>query len=583
MSRLWYEPSFRIKSPLPEPDEVAATEADPAQSPRRGVCGARVAGVRARTAAPPRLLLRLRVGDRQLEMQLLPTLARGLGVALLWLAAYAALAPANAALVFRGGVVLDAALTLVVCSVVGGTASKLLGVPAIVGILWAGVLFNHVGPEVAYLTGGITRNIRKAAGSFAVSVIVARAGLAISVPKFVAQWKAILCLALVPLTAEALVHAGVAAAVFDLPDFRWAVLQGFTCSAIAPGVIVPGMFVLAAAGFTGPLPLMFSAVVLDAVVGVWAINFFSDLIFAASGSTADLVLGVALGPIQMVLGVLCGVLVGLGFHIAVKVFASEQRQQEQYRCGVAAAAAALAAEELVDVEAPPPAGADGADGAAPAAIAAPPLLDADGNVASLVGVMFTTVSVLVIFGMGIAGFPGGGAIAVAAFAATVSNVWAVPVPTRHGAASAAMHAHKAKLMAFNAWLWDAVAVPFLFSMAGSEIDLTKVFDPAFIGGGAAALFTGAAARFAAAAGVAGASGYNRKEAALVGLAWLGKGAVQMALAGLASSRATGPAQAAAADTIQRAAWLATIVFAPVAALSLVLLGARFLTIEVTRR
>ena len=336
--------------------------------------------------APFRFIGQISLLGRLIEVHFFAGLLRAALAGLVYLALWALL---PRPLMEPGGYVFDPLLTWFVATVVGGSVCHYFKLPGLVGILWAAAVWGNI-PTAGHLTAGIVPQIRSIAGRVGLTVIVSRAGFAVSFPQVKKMWKSVLLLSFVPLVLETVAHALLAKALFNFPDYRWAFLQGVLTSAIAPGVVVPPLLGLREEGFghTGPTGLMLSAVVFDSCGAIWAITFFADLIF----SDRSVGLAVALGPIQLIVGLGIGALLGLILHFVVKIFVAESTPQRK-------------SGEVVHHD----------DLAFPA-----PHME---GVRIKLLLLYSGTALALVFGGSRAQLSGGGAIAVLGFSAVISNLW----------------------------------------------------------------------------------------------------------------------------------------------------------------
>eukprot|EP00672_Neobodo_designis_P028145 CAMPEP_0174836844 /NCGR_PEP_ID=MMETSP1114-20130205/6337_1 /TAXON_ID=312471 /ORGANISM="Neobodo designis, Strain CCAP 1951/1" /LENGTH=729 /DNA_ID=CAMNT_0016070863 /DNA_START=128 /DNA_END=2314 /DNA_ORIENTATION=+ len=539
----------------------------------------------------------------------------------------------------QGGAVFDTAAVLVVSAVVGGTAAAAMRIPGIATILIASVVWTHIGPHTGYLTRGVPPEVNKFASLFAVAVIVTRAGLALNLRALVATWKPVVLLAIVPLCCEAVIHGVVARFAFsDVYDatgqigspWSWAMLQGFVATPIAPGVVVPGYLALRMARFGRPpgregdragfvtcVDLLIGAVVLDAVVGLWAANFVAAIVGAdPTAGSGPIALAAVLGPIQLLVGCVIGAVAGAIVHVSVTTWLAE--------AGIG---------KFADRDDAVPASSGSPSESRPSPLPDPVLETpekeraAGARVAHSANLLIAAIAVAVVCGGDLARLPGGASIAVAAMAATFVNLsLAVDPPALASARAAAHHepaaegfagvaegdtAHvdtadgaaiaardvalrsedataasvalvRMRVLGTNAWLWDAAAMPLLFALTGTTVDLAQLFDGAFFGRAIGPALAGVAARIVAATVIAfvGSDG-TMVEALFAGIAWSGKGAVQAALARIGyttldaatfASAADIASATAAAETVRKSALLVTLLFAPFGCLVVSLLG-----------
>lgn len=463
-----------------------------------------------------------------------------------------------------GGVWFDLAALLIFSSLVGGSASALCGVPPLVGITYAALLYANMTGTAFELIGGITPLLRRVISRVGLTVILMRAGLAVQGANMAGHALRLVGLSLVPLCGEAMVHGAIQRALMPgLADvsFAWAALLGFMASAVAPSVVVPGVLVAKAEGHgdpSGPFDVLLTAAVLDSALSVWIISFLIDFVLPGTTGRSPALTG-ALGPIQLVAGAVLGAMLGFTVHMVSGALLSEPIQG------------------MLEAGTPPKS----------ATVATNTLAMALGLGLVFFGQAFTLA--------------GGGAVAVVALTATLSYLWRPQHAPGADAAPPGARALRAALLsrlaARLAQWWDALVLPALFAMLGSSVDVTVVFDGSFLKHTAPALLFGVAVRFvlAVACGIAPALSDLRHwtwgERLWVAASWIGKASVQAALGGVALATAAdhlATVQLASTATpqerldaenavsiarvVQSVASLAAVVFAPLSALLMRLLS-----------
>ncbi|CAG2057027.1 unnamed protein product [Timema podura] len=143
-----------------------------------------------------------------------------------------------------GGQVFNLAL-LCICAHVGGWLMTLVNLPALVGMLLVGILFENVG----------LINVEDDYEEFVVIlrhislvIILTRAGLDLDPQALRKLYATVLKLALVPWLVECAVMAVVAHFLMDLP-WLWGFLLGAIIAAVSPAVVVPCLFKLREKGY----------------------------------------------------------------------------------------------------------------------------------------------------------------------------------------------------------------------------------------------------------------------------------------------------------------------------------------------
>ncbi|KEG07339.1 mitochondrial sodium/hydrogen exchanger NHA2 [Trypanosoma grayi] len=457
---------------------------------------------------------------------------------LMWVFMYCLVSAADSS---PGGVYFDTATTILFSGVVGTLVSRLVRVPALVGVVAAGILYNNV-PSTGYLTSGVTPTVRLTVGIFGLSVGAVRAGLSLNVPRFKQKFKHYMLFSILPATAEAIVHGFVCKAVFGFPNYAWAMIEGFVVSAIAPSVVVPVLIELQGKGYgtrDGPAMLVLSSIAVDTTVCVWVIQF----LLATEFNTMSVGLAIGLAPVQLVVGLGGGVLLGfLLYYIVFGVLFME-------------------GERIVIAE--------GVITRMTARHAA--------HVRYMSAGFVLLLSLACVSGGRRVSCLGGGAVAVIALAGTFNLLCERQGTPDHLGA-------KADMVVMLTKVWDYVAMPGLFGFAGASVNVHEVFSPNFIGRGCGVIFAGMAARFlfAMLTPLISRMGFTWREILFCGLGWLGKGSVQGALGPAALlhaldelSRATTPEEVARAQqrvqyghTIKNTAVLSMLIACPLCAIFL---------------
>jgi len=399
-------------------------------------------------------------------------LTGALAAATVWLASYALLGPGLALpskqetlaqLSLRSGTVF--ALQLLV--VVGWTAGWLVErvrLPPLLGMLLVGIALKNV-PGLEFARG-LDPSIATACRQLALAVILLRAGLGLDPAALRSLSAAVFRLAFLPCLAETAVVAVVARLLLGLP-WLWGALLGFTLAAVSPAVVVPCLLSLQQAGWgvdKGIPTLVIAAASLDDVLAISCFTVLLGIAFNPGESVA----GAALqGPLEAVVGVLTGLCWG-----GLTVFLPAQ---------------------------PDPS----------------PAL----RLLLLVG-----GALLALFGLGRAGLPGSGPLAVLVLAFTAGLGWR---------AQGWPDSNPVTVTLAAAWL---VLQPLLFGLIGSEIRL-EALQAGTVGWGGLCLAAGLVVRLLVSQAAVLGSGLSVSERLFVALAWLPKATVQAAIGPLALDQA----------------------------------------------
>lgn len=248
----------------------------------------------------------------------------------------------------------------------------------------------------------------------------------------------------------------------------------------------------------GPLPQMLSSVGLETVLGVWCVNFMIGLIF----DTGAIGLQIALGPIQIIVGAIIGILTGIIFHFTV----------------------ALVRKEAIKL----PTGKYTAEFTK--------------GVSLVTLILFLAIAFTYVYAGNRLKLAGGGAVATYMFSATVSHMWTGKSPF--------YDEQKKALGTGLADVWDLFVMPILFAATGSSVKLTQVFNSYFFPRGLACWAAGAATRVLVATSTGLNTGLDWKELLFLGVSWLGKAGVQASLGGAALIRANAALATTVAGTAE---------------------------------
>ena len=180
------------------------------------------------------------------------------------------------------------------------------GLPPLLGMLLAGLLLRNVPGD---LIAGFSDDWASLLKAAALSVILLRAGLGLSLPALRAMGGPTLRLAFGPVLFEAGLIGLLAMALLDLPA-AWAFLLGFTLSAVSPAVVVPSLLKLQRGGYgvaKGIPTMVLAAASLDDVVAISGFGAFLGIAFAEG----SLLLNILRGPIELVAGLVLGAILGI--------------------------------------------------------------------------------------------------------------------------------------------------------------------------------------------------------------------------------------------------------------------------------
>lgn len=197
------------------------------------------------------------------------------------------------ALIFISGIVL------------GGLAKK-LALPALIGMIFAGVL---IGPHALDLLDDSLLSISSDLRTIALVIILTRAGLSLNVTELKKIGLPVLLMSFIPAVLEITAITLLAPLFFDLTYIESA-LMGSVVAAVSPAVIVPLMLKIKASGHgqkRGIPQLVLAGASLD---DIFVIVLFSSFLSLAAGGTVTARHFLTI-PVSIVLGSLLGVATGL--------------------------------------------------------------------------------------------------------------------------------------------------------------------------------------------------------------------------------------------------------------------------------
>jgi NhaP-type Na+/H+ or K+/H+ antiporter len=445
------------------------------------------------------------------------------------------------------GAVFDPCVAVLFATIIGGILSRILRLPALMCVLWMGILWANV-PHYGYLTSGINKYVRSTVSTIGLTLILIRAGLYIKKEEIFPIIGPFLAFAYLPHVAELLAHSFTAYGLFDYPDTNWAFAHGAIGAAVSPGVVVPGVLSLKLDGYwltRGPGVIMMPAAPAEMVGGIWNIGFLNSL--AIDNGEMPLWLNILLGPLQIIGGVVLGVLLG-GLHfLMLKILLSEAKKLPHHQ---------YTHEHM-----------------------------------ERVSTLWTAA--LLIIGVATQAYTkkvhlsGGGSVAVTVMAITTGAL------TRRRSEAVYFADQYKKVCVLTADLWDNLVMPALFGLVGTNINLAKIYTVDFFPKALCCLVVGLAARMIVAFLVSLRSDYGMGERFVMAAGWCGKATVQAVLAGAALDRALevreefaekhGEAAAQRnidlATNIVNQGYLQIMLCAPIAALVLVKLGPHFIPKE----
>ncbi|KAL1123880.1 hypothetical protein AAG570_001650, partial [Ranatra chinensis] len=196
---------------------------------------------------------------------------------------------------------------LMVVAVLAGMLAEVIKLPPLLGMLIAGVVLRSVG---FFSVTGAWREVVVASREVALMVILIKAGLGLDGKALKRMSVDVLKLSLIPCIAEATAAAIAAHFIFGLPWF-WAFLLGFLLSPVSPAVVVPSLLALKEKGYgedKGIPTLVIASASIDDIASISLFGVFLAMLFSKQG---DLVLQILHGPLELVIGLVAGIVWGL--------------------------------------------------------------------------------------------------------------------------------------------------------------------------------------------------------------------------------------------------------------------------------
>lgn len=216
-------------------------------------------------------------------------------------------------------------LVLLLIAEVGGQICKLLRLPALLGMLIAGIALKSCGFFKLY---GVYPDLVIVSRNLALSVILIKAGLGLD-PDALRRLKfTVLRLAVLPCVCEAC-GAALAANLFFGVSWIWSFLIGFILSPISPAVVVPTLLSLKEKGYgedKGISTLVIAASSIDDILSISAFGVIMSAIFTPE---SDMTMAILQGPLELL-----GGLIGGGVWGAVCGYLGTQSQGEWKQTGL---------------------------------------------------------------------------------------------------------------------------------------------------------------------------------------------------------------------------------------------------------
>nr|XP_034314454.1 sodium/hydrogen exchanger 9B2 [Crassostrea gigas] len=199
-------------------------------------------------------------------------------------------------------------LVLFAGAVAGGHVFSLIHLPPLLGMLIVGGLLSNI-PGVKVVGLGIDPKWSASLRKIALTVILLRAGLGLDPVALRKLSLTVFRVALIPCLFEVAANAVAARILLEMP-WDWAFMLGFALTAVSPAVVVPSLLTLSDAGYgldKGIPTLVIAAATIDDVFNITGFGVLLGIVF----SQGELALTIAKGPLEMLLGIVYGLVFGV--------------------------------------------------------------------------------------------------------------------------------------------------------------------------------------------------------------------------------------------------------------------------------
>ncbi|KAJ8915606.1 hypothetical protein NQ315_003390 [Exocentrus adspersus] len=200
-------------------------------------------------------------------------------------------------------------IVLSICAHFGGWLVTLTTLPALIGMLFTGIVFQNLQiVNIDHSFSEITKELR----NVALVILLIRAGLDLD-PHALRRLKyTVMKLGIVPWTVEAVIIAVLSVFLLGLP-WDYAILLGAIAAAVSPAVVVPCLFRLRTRGYgvAKGIPTLIIAIAgIDDAISVAIFGIVKSIMFSNSSITSLIIQG----PVSIVGGIGYGVLWGTICH-----------------------------------------------------------------------------------------------------------------------------------------------------------------------------------------------------------------------------------------------------------------------------
>jgi NhaP-type Na+/H+ or K+/H+ antiporter len=381
-----------------------------------------------------------------------------------------------------GGSVFSPIITVFAGSVLGIGFARITGVPPLVGMLLAGILWGNT----TAFASGTTSSLASFLRNIAVAVILSRAGLTFKWELTKPVLKNVALMSCIPQLSECITHAIVAYQLFPYPNFAMALYQGAAIASCSTAIVIPGVVDMQSKGYSitrGPNILMLCSIALDSVFAIWFTSFVIEFAFPNPVSEVPVWIRIVSAPVQILGGALCGVLFGaiehwVYGHLYERIRDADDLNKKSVESSVRTKCLTM-------------------------------------SVASGIGFIFGSYKL---------GVPGSGTVAVVAKAGFIAYRWGI---------SPELDERRNALYHDVADLWDKFIVPGLFTIVGASIDLSAFADINLLLRALVCILVGLVVKGCFCFVVTKGIGYSKKEKLFLAIGWCAKSTVQAATAGKA--------------------------------------------------
>ena len=361
-------------------------------------------------------------------------------------------------------------LLMWMCSLIGALIANQIFLPRVIGMLVAGILLQNIPWSAIDAFPPKWGTQMRAA---ALATIFLRCGLELDFGTMRRYKNPALRLALIPGLIEALYDAGLGVALFNM-DYTLALCMGFILKAVGPGLVVPAMFRLQRAKIGTdkgiPATVVISAS-FDDIIAITGYAIFSTIAIrpepGSSDSGGNVVWSIASGPLQVVFGILGGLLAGTAVGATLLWDSHMKRFCALFGAGM-----------------------------------------------------------LLMFFLEYWGLLSGGALGALFTGLVASNLWEKGLPRRLSSGPSYLYSPECERWMSVVWRW--VMEPILFVTVGSTLDFAKL-SGGTIPKAVCIVLTGVTLRMICTVVAMSGFAYTRREKIFYALAWTPKATVQAAL------------------------------------------------------